>query len=84
MVVRLTERQQIILKRASEAGSGRASTYWLSGGQIEGPAAYAACRQLQRRGLLSRDHGGYWPLWRITDEGRFAIAEAPPTPNKEA
>lgn len=75
LTTRLTTAQEHVLKRAASA-SGRASTYWLSGGTIDTKVAYRACRQLQAKGLLSRDPHGYWPLWSITDAGRSALAVA--------
>lgn len=71
-MARITQLQHAILVRANSA-HGRASTWWMSG-QIETKTTYRGCRQLLAKGLLSRDVGGYWPLWTITDAGRQALA----------
>jgi hypothetical protein len=76
MSATLTERQRAALVRLDSSGSGRASTYWVSTTSST-KATYAALGQLERRGFVSCDRGGYWPLWSITDAGRAALSSSP-------
>lgn len=76
-MARLTNRQRLLLERLTGVSpSGWACTYWCSAAVESTGAAYRNLRILQGRGLVERDASkGYWPLWRITDAGRAALAE---------
>ena len=73
-MTKLTNLQIAILTRAADSHE-RASTWWLSG-QIETAHTYRGCRQLERKGLLSRfPTTKRLSLWTITPAGRQALSD---------